>query len=100
MPHAWVPLIIPAATLAAAGLYLLSRCSKPVRYANPREERLTRKLARVVGCSIEQALPAVQREVKIAPNQSDETLLKRAAYHYRQELPERSCPVYRDKAKG
>jgi hypothetical protein len=100
MPQAWVPLLIPAAALAVAGLYLLGRRSKPLRYANPREERLTRKLARVVGCSLEQALPAVQREVKIAPNQSDETLVKRAAYHYRQELPERSCPVYQDKAKG
>src|SRR4051812_18865758 len=100
MPHAWVPLILSAAAIAATGLYLLSRWSNPVRFANPREEGLTRKLARVVGCSLEQALPAVQREVNIAPNQSDETLIKRAAYHYRQELPERFCPVYRDEAPG
>src|SRR5438105_4564691 len=98
MPQAWVPLLIPVAALAAAGLYLLGRWSKPLCYANSREERLTRKLARVVGCSLEQALPAIQREVNIAPNQSDETLVKRAAYHYRQELPERFCPVYRDQA--
>ena len=100
MPQAWVPLILTAAALATAGLYLLSQWSKPLRFANPREEQLTHKLARAVGCSLAQALRAVQREVKIAPNQSDQTLLKRAAYHYRQELPERACPVYRDKAKG
>ena len=100
MPPAWMPLLIAATALAAAGVYLLSQSSKPVRFANPREERLTRKLARVVGCSLDQALPAVQREVKIAPNQSDETLIKRAAYHYQQELPEKVCQVYRDQAPG
>ena len=100
MSDAWLPLTITAAAFAATGLYLLTRRPKPVVYANPREERLTRKLARVVGCSPAQALRAVRREVELAPKQSDETLLKRAAYHYQQELPERSCQVYRDKTRG
>src|SRR5205823_5871873 len=100
MPDPWLSLTITAAAFAAAGLYLLTRRPRPVVYANPREERLTRKLAQVVGCSLAQALPAVRREVDLAPKQSDETLLKRAAYHYRQELPETSGQVYRDKAPG
>jgi hypothetical protein len=76
------------------------KTTKPLPFANPREEQLARKLARVVGCSVAQALPAIRREVDIAPNQSDETLVKRAAYHYRQDIPETSCPVYQDKTRG
>ncbi len=92
MPDAWVTLsITTAAAVAASGLFLLTRRARPVLYANPREERLTRKLAQVVGCSLAKALP---------PNQSDETLVKRAVYHYQQELPETSCPVYKDKVRG
>ena len=45
-------------------------------------------------------LSAVRRELELAPTQSDDTLVKRAAYHYRQELPERTCQVYRDRAPG
>ncbi|MBI1916644.1 MAG: hypothetical protein HYS12_18205 [Planctomycetes bacterium] len=40
------------------------------------------------------------RPVDLAPQQSDETLLKRAAYHYRQDLPETFGQVYRDAAPG
>jgi hypothetical protein len=100
MPNVWLPWTLTAAAAAAAVLFLLTRRPKPLVFANPREERLTRKMARIVGCSLGQALPAVRREVDLAPSQSDETLVKRAAYHYRQELPETSCPVYRDKAPG
>jgi len=59
-----------------------------------------RQLAQVVGCSLAEALPAVRREVEIAPNQSDETLIKRAAYHYRQAIPETACRLYRDPSPG
>jgi hypothetical protein len=100
MPDAWFALTLTAVALAAGGLYLLARRPKPVVFANSREERLTRQLARVVGCSLAQALPPVRREIDLAPSQPDETLVKRAAYHYRQELPEKACPVYRDSARG
>jgi hypothetical protein len=101
MADAWLPLTLGAAAFAAVGLYLFTRRpSQPIAYADPREERLTRKLAQTVGCSLAQALPAVRREIDLAPAQSDETLLKRAAYHYRQELPEAPCRVYQDKVKG
>ena len=73
---------------------------RSVEFQSPQEERLTRKLAQVVGCGVAQALPAVRREIGFAPHQSDETLVKRAAYHYRQELPEKACPVFRDAAPG
>jgi hypothetical protein len=100
MSDVWLPLILAAAALIAGGLYFLSRRPRPVVFADSREERLTRQLAQLVDCSIAQAHPAVRREIDLAPNQSDETLVKRAAYHYRQELPEKACPVYRDKSPG
>jgi hypothetical protein len=100
MPDPWLPLTLAAAGLAAAGLYLLTRRPQPVIFADPREERLARQLAQTVGCSPAQALPAVRREIEFGPNQPDDTLLKRAAYHYRQDLPERRGAVYRDRAAG
>ena len=32
--------------------------------------------------------------------ETDETLLKRAVYHYRQNLPEKTCSIYRDRTRG
>ena len=100
MPELWVPLTLVAA-LAAAGYFLVPRRSPPApMFADEREERLTRQVARAVGCPPEAALPAVRREVEMSPNQSDDTLAKRAAYHYRQDLPETTCRTYRDRARG
>ena len=100
MLEVWFPAAIVAAAVAAAGLYFVTRRPRAAVFADPREERLTRKLAITVGCSLEQALPAVRREIEIAPNQTEETLIKRAAYHYRQELSEAACRVYRDTVRG
>jgi hypothetical protein len=100
MPDIWLLLVIAVIAAIAAGSYLVTRRPKPLVYLSPREQRLTGAMARVVGCSLAQALPAVRRELEIAPNQSDETLVKRAAYHYRQELPAATCQVYRDRAAG
>ncbi len=69
-------------------------------YRGGREEQLTRRLARAVGCPPAEALPAVRRELEIAPDQTDDTLVKRAAYHYRREQPDAPCPVYRDRSRG
>ena len=33
-------------------------------------------------------------------HQTDDTLVKRATYHYQMNLPERTCTTYRDGAKG
>lgn len=103
MPEPWVPVTLAAAALAAVGVYVLTprrQRPRPVEFADPREERLTRRLAGTVGCTLERALPAVRREIDISPNQTDEVLLKRAAYHYRQEQPEAPCTVYPDTARG
>jgi len=100
MSDAWVTLTIIAIAVVAASLYLLTRRPKPIVFANPREELLARKLTRVVRCPLAQAQSVIRQEIEIAPIQSGETLLKRAAYHYRQELPETSCPVYPDEVPG
>jgi hypothetical protein len=100
MSALWLPLAVFAAAIALGGLYILKRRPEPLCFANDQEERLTRRLAQDLGCSLGQALPAIRHEVELAPHQSDETLLKRAAYHYRQSIPERTCNVYRDKVRG
>jgi hypothetical protein len=98
----WEPWVVILAAIVSAGAYLLLRrhAAKPVIYANEREELLVRRVAQMVGCSAAQALPAVRREFDLSPNQPDDTLVKRAAYHYRQALPESTCRVYRDLARG
>jgi len=100
MSELWLPLAIAVAVGLVAVLYLWNRRQEPIVFANEREEGLTRKLAQNAGCSLPKALAAVQHEIDIAPTQSDETLLKRAAYHYRQKLPEKTCQVYRDRVRG
>ncbi len=100
MPDVWeLAAAVGIGAVLAAGLALVSRRKvAAVAFADEREERLTRQLADMVRCPLADALPAVRREIAIAPGQPDETLLKRAAYHYRQELPDRPCSVYRDRA--
>lgn len=96
----WLPLGILGAIGLLALYYFRARREEPVVFTDRREESLTRQLAHTVGCSLVQALAVVRIELGIAPSQSDDTLLKRAAYHYRQELPEQTCQVYRDRAPG
>jgi hypothetical protein len=76
----------------------LSRKPERVAFADGREERLSHRLADALGCSLVEAQQAIQREVRIAPDQTDETILKRARYHHQRESPERPCGVYRDRA--
>ena len=98
-------LVIPVVCVAAIVgfgilLYLCLGRERPVEFADEREERLTRALSRMVGCDLAGALPWVRQEIQIAPSQSDDALLKRAAYHYRREVPDRPCPLYRDRTPG
>src|SRR5438067_9436970 len=102
MSEVWVIPAVAVTGIAGFGLYLylwVGR-ARPVAFADEREERLTRALSRMVGCDLAAALPWVRREVRIAPGQSDEALLKRAAYHYRQDIPDRPRPVFRDRTPG
>ena len=97
----WVSAAAGAVGAIVATLILRKRKPKSViAFADPREERLARQVARSVGCLPEDALPAVRRELEYSPGQSDDTLVKRAVYHYRQDVPERTCSTWRDASPG
>jgi hypothetical protein len=101
MPEDWVLALIAFVGVGAAlGVYIGFGGRGPaVRFANEREERLTRRLVGQLGCPLPTAHAAVRRELGIAPTESDETILKRAAYHYLRNQPEPgACGVYRDRA--
>jgi hypothetical protein len=103
MPEEWmIALAVVVGVVAGLGLSRgFRRREEAVAFANAREERLTRKLARQLGGPLGPALDAVRKELEIAPTQTDETILKRAEYHYRQNLPDPGpCRVYRDRAPG
>ncbi len=87
---------------AGTGLYLgFGRRGGEVTFADEREGRLTRKLAGQLRCPLAAALAVVRHELELAPSQPDDTILKRAAYHYRQNLPDAGpCSVYRDRKTG
>ncbi len=104
MPELW----IIAGVVIVVGVGLAIRLNR-ARPAGPtecafvpegREGELAVQLARTVGCTPLLALDAVRHELDLAPAQTDEVILKRAAYHYRTNLPEREPPKYRDKVRG
>ena len=96
----WVLVAACALFGLIAARILFARRPEVLAFADDREERLTRRLSKAVGCSPEAALPAVRQEIELAPGQSDETILKRATYHYQREAPEKTCSVFRDRAPG
>ena len=103
MPEDWMLAAgLLVGVVAGAILYLaFGLGGEAVAFADEREERLTRTLVGQLGCPLAAALDAVRRELNIAQQQPDETILKRAAYHYRQNLPEPgACRVYRDRTRG
>ena len=103
MPEDWMlALGLLVGVAAGSALYFaFGRRRDAVAFADEREGRLTHKLAGQLGCPLAAALDAVRHELDIAPNQPDETILKRAAYHHRQNAPEPGpCRVYRDRTRG
>ncbi len=101
MPDEWVAVavMLGAVAVLATVRFAVGR-GGAIEFADAREEQLTRRLAARVRCALADALPAVRNEIRHGPNQTDETLLKRAEYHYRQNLPEPTpCRVYRDGAR-
>ena len=98
-----VPILIGVGVVVLVGLGVwvsIRRTPKPVVHMNEREERLANAVAGAVGCNPADALAAVREELDHAPNQSDDVLTKRAAYHYRRAIPEKQCSTYRDASPG
>jgi hypothetical protein len=100
MLDVWIGVAVAVVVVLAVARVMLSRQAPVVEFSDAREERLTRRLAQAVGCDLAEALPAVRQELQIAPNQSDDTILKRATYHYQREAPEKTCSVWRDRSPG
>jgi hypothetical protein len=99
VPDDWVFALAALAVIVGVVLCLtFLRREGEVEFADEREERLTRALADQLRCSLGAALEAVRRELAHAPTQPDDTILKRAAYHYCRNLPEPgTCRTYRDR---
>lgn len=106
MSDLWIVVGVGAA--AALGLGLAVRALRTRGPASPtcdlvpdgRDGQLAVRMARTVGCTPAEALPAVRHELDLSPGQTDDVILKRAAYHYRNALPERPRAAYRDRARG
>ena len=99
------PVWIAAAVVAAGVGFVLGR--RAVRSApvvepemTEREAHLAKHVAQRARCTVFAALPAVRHELALAPDKDDETLAKRATYHYQMALPEKDCTTYRDSVKG
>jgi hypothetical protein len=100
MRELWIVAAVCGVIGLAACRVLLARRPEVIDFRDDREEQLTRRLAQAVGCTLADAQSAIQRELRIAPDQLDETILKRARYHYQREVPDRPCGVFRDRAPG
>ena len=105
MSEPWI--FVGVAAAVAGGLGLAVRARRPRDSGETcellpegRDGELAAQLAQIVGCTPLQALPAVRHELDLSPSQADDVILKRAAYHYRMNLPERSPAAYRDTVRG
>lgn len=96
----WIAVAVAVLVILVLCRISFARRPAAIDFHDDREERLTRRLAQAVGCSLADAQAAVRREVQIAPDQLDETIIKRARYHYQRSVPERPCGVFRDRAPG
>jgi hypothetical protein len=105
MSDPWILVGVAAAVTVGLGLAVRARRPRDTESAcellpDGRDGQLAVRLAGMVGCTPLQALPAVRHELDLSPSQTDEVILKRAAYHYRTNLPERSPALYRDRVRG
>lgn len=102
MPELWLPIGLAA---LIAGSFLvwrlaLRRTNSAMPVPDTREHRLSQQLARVLNCRVRDVLASVRYELNHSPQAADETILKRARYHYQQNLPERTCNVWQDRKAG
>lgn len=102
MNELWLAVGLGVVAVAVIGLTLRKRKPTTVRTlkVDSREDRLSRALAKTVGCTPREALPSIQLELDLGASHPDETILKRAKYHYQQNLPETICNTFRDRAVG
>lgn len=103
MATIWV--VSAAVATAVIGFALGRRASakarpQPPLFESEREEQLARRVAARAKAGVSAVLPAIRHEIALAPNQTDDTLVKRALYHYQMSRPERDCGGYRDTVRG
>ena len=98
------PIWVAAGVLAAGVVGVLAWRRRGKSTVEPemteREAHLAKHVANRVRCTVYAALPAVRHELGLDPNKDDETIVKRASYHYQMALPEKACGVYKDSGKG
>ena len=96
--------IFVAAAVVAGGLAvsLLMKRTGPAKptFANEREEQLTRSVAAKAQCSLAAALESVRQELRFSPQQTEDVIVKRAVYHYRQANPPEHRVTYCDPVRG
>lgn len=103
MTAIWISAAV--ATAVVIGFALGRRASakarpQPPLFESEREEQLARRVAARAKAGVSDVLPSIRHEIALAPNQTDDTLVKRALYHYQMSLPERDCGGYRDTVRG
>jgi len=101
MPY--VGIALAAIGVAFFGWWLARRGAangSSVAFASEREETLAKRVASTVRCALPDALAAVRKELQFAPNQSDDVIAKRAAYHYDREHPAEHRVTYCDRVRG
>ena len=96
--------IFVAAAVVVGGLVLGLRMKRngPARpnFTDAREEQLTRRVAAKAHSSLAAALVSVRQELLFSPQQTNDVLVKRAVYHYRQANPPEHRVTYCDPVRG
>ena len=73
---------------------------RKVMFADEREETLAKRVAARAKSSLADALVSVRQELAFGSQASDETIIKRAVYHYQRADPGERKITYCDPVRG